>query len=226
MPGDRGPRAKARARPHGVARRAASAWLMLAALAGSGACAGGAPAAPTAAGRPRSILEGLPGYDVPANPESLAMRRGRRDAPRVSIPFRDGRSDMPALLRAALAAIGGADEQSFRSLCITEREFSAILWPEMPESNPLSGATAGDAWYFLDHRLRGGIRGAIDDHGSRRLTYRGWLETRPRMAFRNFRLIRGVRIAVLDAQGVPDTLDFLRTVAVRHGVYKIYSMRD
>lgn len=185
-----------------------------------------ASAADAARQIPHSVLEGLPGYQVPPNPDSAAVRRGRRDAPRPSMPLSDGRKSMPALMRSMIAALNAEDEPAFESLCVTQKEFSVILWPEMPNSAPASGATAEDAWYFLWHRLHGGVRSAISDQGGKQLTYLGYRESLPRMRFRNYQLVRGLRIATRDAEGTVDTLTFVRTVVERNGDYKIYSMKD
>jgi len=180
-----------------------------------------------AAPRHRSVLEGRPGYVIPPNPESLAVRRGRRDVPRIATPFTGGARSMEALGRAIVAAIDSGDSGGLRALCVTRDEFARILWPEMPQSAPASGATADDAWYFLEHRLHGGSHAAVQDQDGHRIGYAGIEARQPAMEFRNYRLIRGVRIAVFDSTaGAPDTLTVVRTLAERRGVWKIYSMRD
>jgi len=177
--------------------------------------------------RHRSVLEGLPGYRVPPNPESLAVRRGRRDAPAISTPFTGGARSFDALGRAFVEGIRRNDERALRELCVTREEFSRILWPEMPQSAPASGATADDAWRLLDHRLTGGVHGALGDNNGRRLRYVGTATLMPPLEFRNYRLIRGVAVAVYDsAMGTTDTLSVIRTVAARKGKWKIYSMKD
>ncbi len=193
-------------------------WATLAAVAVA-AHGGQVPAAT------RSVFEGQPGWYAPADPESLAFARGRREARAVALPFEGGHPGLEPLARAAVSAIEGGEAGALRRLCVTEREFREILWPEFPQSRPATGATAADGWYFLVRRNEGGIRKTVLEHGGHPLVFiavKAGAVTR----YRNFRLHREVRIVVSDAVGVTDTLTVVRTVAERRGVFKIYSLRD
>lgn len=199
------------------------ATLLAIATGGAGNAASGTGTAPA---RPRSIAE-LYGQRIPPNPDSMAVRAGRRPVPPTRLRFHGGAPSLDSLARLVVAAIAREDPQIVRRASVTRDEFTGILWPEMPQSAPASGATAEDAWTILDHRLLGGSRSVVDDYAGRRLRYEGVVSRFPEMRFRNYRMIRGIGIAVYDSSaGRVDTIGVVRTVAERRGRYKIYSMRD
>jgi hypothetical protein len=170
-----------------------------------------------------SVLAHEPGYVPPADPDSASVRLGRRPAPAVSARFSGGASSLDALARAALRAAAARDRGGLTGLCVTRTEFARILWPEFPQSRPVTGATADDGWYFLSRRNAGGI-GRLVEEGP--LTLVRVERAGPPERYRNFRLHRGLTIVARAATGEEVRLDDVRTVAERKGVFKIYSMRD
>ncbi len=188
---------------------------------------GAATAAPATPVPPRrSALEGSPGYAPPADPESLSVTRGRRLARLVSMPLTKGRASLDDLARTVLSAIEGGEESALRGLCVTEKEFGTILWPEFPQSRAVTGAKAADGWYFLTRRNEGGIHRAIQDQGGRAWALVRVEQTQPPLSYRNFRLLRGIVIVARDDQGTLVRLDTVRSVVERRGVHKIYSLKD
>jgi hypothetical protein len=172
-----------------------------------------------------SVLTNEPGYVPPADPDSAAVRTGHRAAPQVAQKFAGGAKSLEALARSVLRAAAAGDRRTLAQLCVTRREFAEILWPEFPQSRPITGATADDGWYFLVRRNEGGVGRLLGDWNGRPLTLvrveRGAFES-----YRNFRLHRGLTIVAKTADGEVVRVDDLRTVAERKGQFKIYSMRD
>ena len=172
-----------------------------------------------------SVLTHEPGYVPPADPDSAAVRTGHRAAPAVSLRFDGGAKSLDALARTMLRAAASGDRASLAHLCVTRKEFAEILWPEFPQSRPVTGATADDGWYFLVRRNEGGIGRLLGDWNGKPLSLvrveRGAFEN-----YRNFRLHRGLTIVAKTPDGEIVRMDELRTVAERKGVFKIYSMRD
>lgn len=185
-----------------------------------------APAQGPAAPARRSALEGSPGYIPPADPESLAVARGRRSARLISMPLTKGRGSLEDLARTALSAIEGREESALRELCVSQEEFGTILWPEFPQSRAITGAKAADGWYFLFRRNEGGIHRAIEDRGGRAWALVRVEQAQPPLSFRNFRMLRGIVIVARDENGAEVRLDLVRSVVERRGVYKIYSLKD
>jgi len=166
------------------------------------------------------------GWYPPADAESASVRIGRRDAPLVALPFTGGRRSLAALGRAVVSNVSNNAPDSLLALCVTKQEFEVILWPEFPQSRPATGLLAMDGWRVLDNRLVSGTRGAAADWGGQEWTFVRIEATAGIQKFRNFNLHRGIVIVARNAAGQEQRLDFLRTVAERKGVYKIYSMRD
>ncbi len=167
-----------------------------------------------------------PGWYPPSDPESLSLVTGRRDAAPVSMRFSGGGRSVDDLARAVLRALASGNADSLLSLCVTRKEFEVILWPEFPESRPVTGLTATDGWRTLGNRLVSGSRGAASDFGGQRYELVGARALAGVTPYRNFKLHRGFVIDAKDSTGVVRRFDFIRSVAEREGVFKIYSTRD
>jgi hypothetical protein len=199
--------------------------FLLLALAVIAPATGGA-ADRAAAPPPASSVRDSPGWYPPADAESLAVSTGRRAAPRIDLPFSGGAASLEGLGRAVVAALNAADRDSLWKLCVTEREFTLILWPEFPDSRPVTRATAEDAWFFLSRRLNAGVGALLDEFGGDSLEFvvverRGAPEE-----YRNFRLHDGVSIRVRRPGRDAESIEIVRTVAERRSRFKIYSTKD
>lgn len=167
------------------------------------------------------------GWYPTVDPESASVLLGRRlGAPLVRMPFTGGAKSLDALGQAVCRALSRNQLDSLRALCVTEREFSVILWREFPNSRPVTGWSAGDGWTFLNARLQSGTSGAIADHGGRPLAFVRFERTDTTKAFRNFRLHNGLVLVARDERGELVRQAWLRSVAERRGRFKIYSTED
>jgi hypothetical protein len=214
--------------------RAAVVLQLVLTLAVTVAAQSGGPAAKdstTTAGAPARVygswLEGRPGYYPPSDPESMAVVTGRRAAKPIDLPLTGGRDSLSSLARAVLSALAAARPDSLAALCVTRAEFEHILWLDFPESRPVTGLTAEDAWRPLAMRLSGGIAGAMSELGGRQLRLERVEATLGVKEYVNFRLHRGIVITARDeTTGERVETRFLRTVVERKGRYKIYSTDD
>ena len=203
------------------------------AVAALGLMAGSALNAATPAGstsqppaRPPSIKDS-PGYVPLFDAESGSVVIGRRlNAPRVSLPFRGGTRSLDAMGRAVCRALEFRQPDSLHRLCIDQEEFRVIMWREFPQSRPVTGLTWEDAWRVLDVRLVSGSRGAAGDHGGRRWQFVRFERTDTTALYKNFKLHNGLVLVARNEEGEVERWGWLRSVAERQGVFKIYSMRD
>jgi hypothetical protein len=205
--------------------RGVACLLALAVLAGPAA---GRPAGATD-GRRHSALEGTPGYTPPSDPDSMAVIRGRRPAPAVRMKLTGGVGSLDSLATAILQSIDDRDRARLEALCVTRREFETILWPEFPQSRPITGVTAGDGWYFAVRQNLGGVSRTLSEHDDGGPG--GWTLVKvechgPLEHYRNFTLHRGLTIVARDKGGNVRRFDLLRTAVERQGVFKIYALRD
>jgi hypothetical protein len=171
-----------------------------------------------------------PGWKPYSDPESVAVLLGRRpNAPLVREPFLGGMHSMTAMGRAVCRALHRRSTDSLMALCVTDREFRDILWPEFPNSRPASGIEWQDAWFILQGRLHGGTVSAIGDWGGHYYAFLRW-EQAPHpdtlVRFKNFKLHNHMVLVARDDQGEVQRFRWLRSIAERKGVYKIYSMQD
>lgn len=204
--------------------------VALVALAFASAVVAGAagydPAPAPAQGRSVSLLRNEPGYRPLVDPESSAVGLGRRPNARiVQRPFTGGATSLDGLGRAICGALHGATRDSLLRLCVTDSEFREILWPEFPQSRPVTGVRWDDAWKILYARLHAGCSHAVRDEGGHVYTFVRF-EDDSIMVYRNFRMhSRLVMVAKDDAGGVR-RWTWLRAVVERRGRFKIYSTED
>lgn len=173
------------------------------------------------------VLRNAPGYVPLVDPESSSVAIGRRpNAPLVSMRFSDGAKSLDDLGRQICWAVHHTSADSLRRLCITRAEFAEIMWREFPQSRPVTGLQADDAWIYLDARLRGGVTRLLDEFAGQHLTYLRWERADTTAVYKNFRLHNGLRLIVRDEQGKERSIDAVRAAAERKGVFKIQSMKD
>jgi hypothetical protein len=203
----------------------AAAWLLGQAVAAEVAPAAEAPAGIAAARAPS--IHDSPGWYPPADPESASVRLGRRlGAPAVRLELRSGLRSLDAVGRAFCWALRHDRPDTLLRLCVTEEEFSRILWREFPQSRPATGLRAMDAWTMLWPRNSSGIRGAVADAGGRPLEFVRFERRDTTARYRNFKLHNGLLLVARNESGTEERFDVLRSVVERNGRFKIYSMRD
>ncbi len=140
--------------------------------------------------------------------------------------FSGAAPSLEGLVRSALEAVERGDEKALHGLRVTRIEFERYLWREFPQSRPVTGITAGDAWEVISNGSLSGASRFVGGFGGRRLVLQR-VEHSGAMAFRNFTLWRDMTLYVKDREsGEPYTLRFLPAVAERHGRFKAFSFKD
>lgn len=205
----------------GLAAVAAAGLVTLASVSGHAAVT---PAAGAAA--PVSTRNS-PGWYPVVDPESAAVRLGRRtNAPLVSTPFRGGARSLDDLGRTVCRLLAHGDRDSLRALCVTDGEFRDILWREFPQSRPATGLQWEDGWRVLGMRLLSGTNDALGEFGGHYWQFLRFERSDSIAVYRNFRLHNGLVLVVRNERGETERWGWLRSVAERRGRYKIYSVRD
>jgi hypothetical protein len=181
---------------------------------------------PSGEPRSRSMFANAPGYVPPDDPESLSVVTGRRDAPPIDMEVTGGAHSQEALARLLLEALQVGDEHALHALRLTRAEFSTILWPELPESRPITHITVDDAWEMSNGQSLSGVSRAVSAYGSHQLEFVR-LESSEPIAYRNFSLLRQVIIVCQDwSTGGEVRLKFASSFLERHGRYKVVTFRD
>jgi hypothetical protein len=195
------------------------AVMLAAATAGSSPAGGPGP-------KHRGSIKDEPGYVETVDPESMSVALGRRlNAPAVSARFTGGGRSLDDLGRRLCRALDVNRADSLRALCVTDAEFRDILWREFPQSRPATGLTWVDAWRILFARLNGGSIGAVNDYGGHPYEFQRF-ERETTAVYRNFRLHNRLTMVVKDEAGEIQRWNWVRSVAERKGMFKVYSLRD
>lgn len=181
---------------------------------------------PSQESRSRSMFVNAPGYVPPDDPESLSVVTGRRDAPPIDMDVTGGARSPEALARLLLEALQVGDEHALHALRLTRAEFGTILWPELPESRPITHITVDDAWEMSNGQSLSGVSRAVSSYGSHQLELTH-LESSERVPYRNFSLLRHVVLVCQDrSTGEEVRLKFASSFLERHGRYKVVTFRD
>ncbi len=75
-------------------------------------------------------------------------------------------------------------------------------------------------------RLYGGTRSAVQDHGGHYFQFLRFDRADSTTSYKNFKLHNGLILVARNDQGEIEKFEWLRSVAERKGVFKIYSVRD
>jgi hypothetical protein len=181
---------------------------------------------PDTAHQPHEGIQDSPGYVPLVDPESTAVLLGRRvSAPLVSTPFSGGTKSLDQLGRTVCRVVHHKSLDSLMTLCVSDREFKDILWPEFPNSRPVTGIQWDFAWMVLYGRLHGGCSQTIRDYGGH---YYEFLSLQPDsiMQYKNFKMYSRISMFVRNEDGQIEQWKWLRAVVERKGRYKIYSTTD
>lgn len=174
----------------------------------------------------RSPLEDSPGYQRVVDPESTAVVTGRRQVAVHDRSLGEGARSAEDLALWILDALAAADREQLKALLITPEEFREILWPEFPESRPITRLEARDAWFFLERTSLAGINQALNLVGGtplelERITYEVGFAP-----YTNFALYHGARIHARRPGGEPIVLDFADSFVECRGVWRVYTYKD
>ncbi|MGH7741592.1 MAG: hypothetical protein ACRENS_06165 [Candidatus Eiseniibacteriota bacterium] len=171
-------------------------------------------------------IKDSPGYVPIVDPESASVLLGRRpNAPIVDVPFVGGTKSMNLLGMAICRAVHHQSLDSLMKLCIDSKEFREILWPEFPNSRPMTGMTWDFAWMTTFSRLHGGCAQACRDYGGH--VYQ-LISMHPDsvMQYKNFKMYSRIKMMVKSDEGETLQWKWMRGVVMRKGRYKIYSTSD
>jgi len=174
----------------------------------------------------RSRLESSPGYHPPADPESMSVVTGRRDAPEVTLELTGGAGSLDQLAREIVDRIGHRDPAGLHALRASREEFAAIVWPELPQSRPITHIPVSEVWGMQTAQCIAGVDRTISMFGGRRLTFLR-VDYAREEPFLNFKLLRDVRILIRDPRdGRLTGLTVMPSVLERHGRYKALIYKD
>ena len=174
----------------------------------------------------RSPLESSPGYQRVVDPESTAVQTGRRNVPLHDKRLGEGARSAEDLALWILGALRENDKEQIKALHVTYEEYQEILWPEFPESRPITRLEHKDAWFFHERTSIAGINQGLNLHGGEPLEFDRITYDIGYAPYTNFNLYHGIRVHALRPSGEAVVVDFIESFIECRGTWKVYMYKD
>ncbi len=118
------------------------------------------------------------------------------------------------------------DARAVHGLRVTLEEFGTIIWPELPQSRPITHIPLEEVWGMCTAQSIAGANRTQGLFGGRHLSLLR-ADYGHQESFRNFTLLRDVRILIRDPRdGAMVALRVAPSVVERHGRYKALIFKD
>lgn len=128
-----------------------------------------------------------------------------------------------ALARAVLAALAARDEGRLQTLALSEPEFRARVWPELPASRPERNLPFAYVWGGLKQKSDQDLRTTLSRLGGQFFDLRGVEFTGGTTRYRTFTVSRGAELIVADAAGAERRIRAFGSVVRADGRVKVFS---
>lgn len=140
-----------------------------------------------------------------------------------SSPISGTHESADALAREVLSALASRDRARLESLALSEAEFRARVWPELPASRPERNLTADYVWQDLDQKSRASLQATLARLGGRRLDLKRVEFRGETTEYRTFSVSREAELVVADADGVEQRVRVFGSVLHDGDRVKIFS---
>ena len=128
-----------------------------------------------------------------------------------------------ALAAAVLEAIAANDDARLRELALTEAEFRARIWPELPASRPERNLTADYVWNDLAQKSEASRRSILARLGGTRLGLRSMAFTGETTDYKTFSVSRKAELVVADEDGAEQRIRVFGSLLRADGGVKVFS---
>ena len=128
-----------------------------------------------------------------------------------------------SLASAVLEAIAVRDDGRLRDLALTEAEFGARIWPELPASRPERNLTADYVWKDLAQKSEASRRSLMARLGGRRLVLRSVDFAGETTDYKTFSVSRKTELVVADEDGAEQRLRVFGSILRADGGVKVFS---
>jgi hypothetical protein len=174
-----------------------------------------------------SLLAGAPGRRK--DPELGAFERGRRVVRRLD----DGHqfegtyfASPEDVAQKILDLVYFNQYQELLDLRVSRQEYDEFIWPELPQSRPITNMKSSDGWKFHDADCRDAVKAALSYWGGKELRLADVEFTEGIAQYANFNLLRGVRIHAVDAADRDVIMTIAPIFAERNGRWKVYHFKE
>lgn len=137
-------------------------------------------------------------------------------------PLANARESAEAVAAAVLAALAGKDRAALESLALSEAEFRAHVWPELPSARADRNLPFSYVWGDLAQKSRNTLSGTLATHGGvryelRRVSFAGQTK------YPSYIVHRETTLHVRDASGVERPLRVYGSMIELDGAWKVFS---
>lgn len=138
-------------------------------------------------------------------------------------PLSNTRGSPEALAEAVLSGYERRDRLVLRALALTEEEFRAHVWPELPAARPERNLPFSYVWGDLRQKSEQSLTDLAARHGGRALTLVRVEFTGGTTSYGGVRVHRDTVLVVRDSAGAEHALRLYGSTIERAGAFKVFS---
>lgn len=150
---------------------------------------------------------GYAGCGMPSSPSPLANSYASADA----------------LASAVLDAVARRDANALRSLGLSEQEFRAHVWPELPSARPERNLPFSYVWGELRQKSEAGLQVTLASHGGRRYELTGVRFSAAATKYPRYVVHPESVFVVQDSQGSEQQFRLCGSMLEKDGKWKVFS---
>lgn len=121
---------------------------------------------------------------------------------------------------AVLKAVEHNQPEELNMLRVDQNEYRDVIWPRIPQTE-LVNIDVATAWSWVERDSYKAIGRMLSDLGGSELTLKKTIVSKETRAFPQIRVIYGVLMVVVDADGNEGTLKFMNVVGEVDGYYRV-----
>jgi hypothetical protein len=179
-------------------------------------------------------MDRVPAIVKPRSPRQGAVRGALQQLPLVVALFAAACQAPPAplsqtlespdaLARAVLDALAAGDRARLGSLALTEAEFRARVWPELPASRPERNLTADYVWNDLRQKSDASLQGTFAALAGRAFALRRVQSSGETTDYATFSVSRKTELVVTDSTGAEQRIRVFGSIIRADGRVKVFS---
>lgn len=154
---------------------------------------------------------------------TLALACGTGESRRSDAALAPTFSSADAAVTAVLDALAAKDLAGLQALALSEQQFRAVVWPELPSSRPDVNLPFEYAWGTLHQNSRANLAMTVREHGGRRYRLQRVDPGQDSTKYRTFAVHRNVAVVVTDEDGKERRLHLFGSMLERGQGWKIFS---
>jgi len=135
----------------------------------------------------------------------------------------DSHESPEALTRAVLIAMERKDTNALNALALSEQEFRAHVWPELPASRPERNLPFSYVWGDLHQKSEARLAQTLALHGGAKYSLTAVRFRGETTVYPSYRVHRESEIAVRDPQNREQNVRLFGSVIEKAGRFKVFS---